>query len=237
MIKRTPKAEPEKERAHFLHIPKTAGTAIKDVLHPLRTDGRYEIVLHRHRDLLSDIPRGDRFFFCVRDPIERFVSRFYSRQREGRPRYHVPWRPAEVEAFGRFTTPNELGEAIGSDDAGHREAAEAAMNGIRHLRDSYWRWFDSERTLRSRREDLLFVAFQDRLTEDFEELLRRLGLQGRGTLPVDDVRAHRNPTSLDRRLSETAVNNLRACYARDYDFIALCRQLRSEEDDAPGRSA
>jgi len=82
-------------RAHFLHIGKTGGTAVKTALKPLVRSGPFDLDLHRHPFTLAKIPEGEVFFFCLRDPIERFVSGFSSRQREGRPRHYRPWGPNE----------------------------------------------------------------------------------------------------------------------------------------------
>lgn len=68
-------------RAHLVHVGKTAGTALKWALVPAAKQGRYELCLHRHADGLAAMPVGDRVFFVVRDPIDRFVSGFLSRER------------------------------------------------------------------------------------------------------------------------------------------------------------
>ena len=59
------------------------------------------------------------------------------------------------------------------------------------------------------------------------ELVRRLELEAmHPTLPDDDIAAHRNPSTLDRRLSDSALENLQRWYARDYEFFEECRELR-----------
>ena len=109
---------------------------------------RFNIVLHPHRTTLPNIPEGERAFFFLRDPIARFVSAFNSRLREGRPRYHYPWRDEEKVAFSIFKTPNELATALSAADSFLRKQAEAAMHGIGqveeacarqgHMRFSLW---------------------------------------------------------------------------------------------------
>jgi hypothetical protein len=108
-------------RAHMLHIGKTGGTAMKDVFASLPSGvGKYEIVVHRHSHRLPQIPRGQKVFFVVRDPVEKFVSGFNSRLREGRPRYHTPWTEAERTAFEQFQTPDMLARALSSEDVDER---------------------------------------------------------------------------------------------------------------------
>lgn len=214
-------------RAHFLHVGKTGGTAIKAALAPATSSGRYRILLHEHATRLADVPAGEKFFFTVRDPVDRFVSGFYSRQRCGRPRYNYPWSAGEAAAFAAFTTAGALAEALGSADVVVRGTAEAAMASIQHVRDSYWRWFTDDEYFLRRSGDLLFLAFHDQFSQDFAVLTRMLGLTGRVALPTDDVGAHRTPATVDRRLSATAVRNLRAWYAADYRFLELARAVWS----------
>jgi hypothetical protein len=116
MLARSFRGPRQKQRAHFLHPGKTGGTALKAALAPVALDGRYEIHLHRHNVLLSDISLGDRVFFSVRAPLDRFVSGFNSRRRQGRPRYDIPWSAAEERAFTTFTSPDALGRALSSND-------------------------------------------------------------------------------------------------------------------------
>ena len=44
-------------------------------------------------------------------------------------------------------------------------------------------------------------------------------------LPDDDVNAHRNPASIDRKLDPEAQENLRRWYGDDYGLIAVCEEL------------
>ena len=211
-----------KEFVHFLHIGKTGGTAAKAAMSGAVCK-RYRLVLHSHHFFLTDVPEGDRCVFFVRDPLSRFVSGFYSRQRQGMPRYFVPWTPAEEAAFRRFSTPGELARSLSSNDAEIQNAGVAAMNGIRHVRDSYWKWFVSEEYLASRFSDILFVGSQEHLDRDFKELRALLCLPDGCALPDNDIAAHRNPAGLDARLDDLARENLFAWYAGDYQFLHVLR--------------
>ena len=88
--------------AHFMHIGKTGGTALRFALHDVRSATAYRLVLHGHRAHLDGIPVGEKFFFSVRDPIDRYVSAFLSRQRQGRPSHYRPWTEGEATAFSRL---------------------------------------------------------------------------------------------------------------------------------------
>jgi hypothetical protein len=211
-------------RAHFLHIGKSGGTAVKTALKPLVDSGPFDLVLHRHPFTLARIPEGEAFFFSLRDPIERFVSGFSSRQREGRPRHYRPWGPQERLAFSRFETANALALALWSENDEEHQAAEQAMRSVQHL-NSVWSWFGSMEAFQARERFLLKVLFIERLDDDFAELVDILGLGPlRPILPHDDVARNRTP-SKPAPLDERAVANLRQWYAPDYQFLEMCRDL------------
>lgn len=213
-------------RVHLLHIGKTGGTAVRSALEPLVKAGTYRVVLHGHDTTLDDIRIGERVVFAIRDPHDRFVSGFYSRQRRGEPRYRFEWSAGEKLAFERFSTASALAEALSADDPDARAAAVAAMGSIQHVRDSYWRWFGDDERFRSRATDIAMVLHQERLDHDFERLVEMLSLEAFApALPDDDVGAHRNPAAVDRSLSDLARKNLGEWYADDHRFVQLCRSM------------
>src|SRR5438309_7646179 len=164
------------QTVHFLHVGKTGGTAIKYALREFTEAGDYMLKLHDHDFTLLNVPDGDKVIFFVRDPIARFISGFYSRQRQGQPRYHVPWTAAEKAAFARFATPSELASALSCERDEQRNAATYAMKNIGHVKSSLWDWLGSEAYFQTRRDAILLVGFQERLNEDFQILKEKLGL-------------------------------------------------------------
>ena len=214
---------------HFLHIGKTGGTAVKYALTRADTGPLLHLHLHNHGMRLVDIPKGELVVFFLRDPITRFVSWFLSRQRQGKPRYNFPWSEAEARAFSRFQTANELGVALSSDDRGLRNAAAAAMNGIQHVRDSFWRWLGTEDELLRRKSDLLFIGQQEYLTDDAAVMATRLKI-GALKLPSDEVESHRNPGHLNRSPESQAIANLRQWYNADYEALCFASKLHGSLD-------
>lgn len=224
-----------KRCVHFLHLGKTGGSAVKHAIETCRNPHMcYVLYLHPHETTLRDVPEGHKFFFLLRDPVSRFVSGFYSRQRQGQPRYYLRWSAGEKTAFERFESPNALGRALCSADPGERAAAEAAMRSIMHVKDSYWNWFESRDYFLSRLPDLFFIGFQEQLAEDFEVLRNKLFLPCL-TLPQDDLFAHRNPAELDRSLDPEALANLKRWYADDYAFVELCHDIVRQREAVHGR--
>ncbi len=214
-----------KPTAHLLHIGKTGGTSVRDTLWGVRCNA-YLVRDHAHDFSLREVPRGQFAIFFLRDPLTRFTSAFYSRQRRGQPRYDFAWSEGEALAFERFPSANALGEAL---SPGHPdvEAASEAMRSIQHVNTSLGDWLGDPDYLRSRADDLLFIGFQEQLESDFARLLQILGIDPKTTrLPSDEIGAHRNPHH-DSSLSATAAANLRSWYGRDYELLALCRELSS----------
>jgi hypothetical protein len=215
---------PYGEPLHVLHVGKTGGTAVNHVLLEHHGAAAYRLIFRGHADTVADVPVGERFMFLLRDPLSRFVSAFNSRLREGRPRYHYPWREEERAAFALFKTPDQLGTALSSDDSARRNQAEQAMRGIGHLNTPYSFWFGEEAAFRARLADVFFIGFQERLSEDFEVLKRKLELPSHAALPRGDA-AHQAPAGFDTRLGSVARANLERWYADDLVFVRLCGEL------------
>ena len=210
---------------HVLHVGKTGGTALNEVLVEHQAACWYRLLFRGHDATLADVPAGEQFLFVIRNPLTRFVSAFNSRLREGRPRYHYPWREEERVAFSIFETPDQLATALSAEDPGERARAEQAMRGIGHLNTPYSFWFGDEAVFRARLTDVFFIGFQEQLDEGFEVLKRKLGLPLAVRLPRDPTVAHRTPAGFQEQLSGTARINLERWYERDLAFVELCREL------------
>lgn len=209
---------------HVIHIPKTGGTALRAALSVAPRPERF--LFHDHLFTLADVPSGEGAVFGLRDPIERFVSGFNSRQRRGRPRYDFPWTPVQAEGFGRFSTAGDMAEALSSPYADQRSVANSLIRDtvLTGVPLSYW--LRSPAYLRSREADLAGILFQLELGGDFERLKIRLDLPKGLSLPSDDVAAHRNPADASTALSPQARANLAAWYAGDYGLFRAARRCR-----------
>jgi hypothetical protein len=184
------------------------------------------VVLRTHGDHLDAIPETDHFFFCVRDPISRFLSGFLSRQRQGLPRYHIPWTEDEAVAFARFDSPVALAVSLSAGGL-EQQHAEAAMRAIYHVRDSYWKWFKEPDYFKRRSDNILWIGRQESL--DLRPLAAVLDLEGL-ELPADPRRANKTLV-VKPELSELGKQNLRQWYAKDYEFLELCDELHPDAGD------
>ena len=218
---------------HFIHISKTAGSAIKEAIRdagePATKFGK--VFLHPHPRKLYELPEDHHVFFTVRDPIARFVSAFFSRLRKGQPTYFREWTAGEEEAFAVFKTPQDLAAGLASHDSETRAAADTAMKEIRQLRNrDLARWLESPALLKRRSDHIVYIARQETLAEDWEVLREILGYPRDIALPADPKVAHRGNKSDDRGLDETARRALVKWYARDYRILAYCDKLRRDRN-------
>ena len=213
--------------AHFLHIGKNAGTAMKAALRQAQGSAKYRVLVHTHEVRLTGISEIDHYFFCVRDPIERYVSGFLSRQRQGQPRFFNAWNEGETEAFPRFHSPDALAVSLSAGGTEQRDA-EVAMRAIRQVRTSYWDWFRDPEYFKSRADHILWIGHQEAL--DLGPLAATLGLESL-VLPTDSWRANKSPDAKPE-VSDLARQNLREWYAKDYLFLDLCTELHPHGDDS-----
>ena len=225
----------ERSNVHFLHIGKTGGSAIKQALETCLQTSRFRILLHHHGVSLQDVPEGELVVFCLRNPISRFVSGFYSRQRKGQPRYFSEWSAAEREVFERFETPDQIARALAEESSENHEAARRAMVSVEHFAP-FRTWLVDLDYFRSRIDDVLFIGFQESLDADFAELVRILGAPPATALPTDDVGAHRTPPHLDRSIAAAGAAALERWYAEDFVFLELCKRIRAAREATRRRS-
>jgi len=214
--------------AHLIHVGKTGGTALRKTLVPYVDAGRYTIFLHGHSMTLSRLRPGEKAFFFQREPLSKFLSAFYYRQRQARPYWHIPWRPDEALAFAQFNSANDLANALSAADGELRAKAVHAMRSIHHVKDSVFRWLVDEAYFLSRLDDILFIGFQEQLGQDFDALKRILHLPDTVHLPTEDSGVYQKTPASLKYLDATAEANLRAWYARDIEFYELCRRIRCE---------
>lgn len=232
---------------HVVHVGKTGGSAIAGALvragfakwnggRPDRTTPCGRIRLHAHGTSLTEVPPGDHVMFAVRDPIARFVSAFYSRQRKGQPRYFFEWTARERMIFERFATPQELAASLSSEDEADRRLAEWSLLNIRHL-NYMERSAGTRSQLRARLDRIAYIARQETLDADWAKLRVILGLPDDVELPAAPDRAHRRDPELGTELKPEHEAALRRFYARDYRLLAYCERLRALRGWGPPRPA
>jgi hypothetical protein len=198
---------------YFLWIGKTGGNSIRNVLqHVGARQVRYSFEVCSHDVTVAMIPPGHGYFFSIRHPVDRFVSGFYSRCRQGKPKNNSPWNRGEAAAFQVFPNANSLAEALSSSNSGVRMDAEKAFSSIMHVKNHLVSWFDGPDFLNQRPP--LRILRQSHLDRDLENFLAScLGLR-MPQIPKDPVARHQSPVKPEP-LSDVAVLNLSRWYRAD----------------------
>ena len=213
---------------HFIHIGKTGGSAVKYALEPYQRYGSYIFIPHSHSFKLMDAQPGEKVIFFLRDPIKRYMSAFYSRQRKGLPHKFYEWTADEEIAFGNFSDPDQLAQSLSSADPDERQRAIHAMNSIHHVNSHYMNWFLSQEYFLSRAADIFHIGFLETLEKDFEFIKKKMRLPEEACLPADPATMHKNPLP-PVPLSSQAIENLKSWYKEDYEFIDFCHRFLSEK--------
>ncbi|PJK28295.1 tetratricopeptide repeat protein [Minwuia thermotolerans] len=212
----------------FLHIGKTGGNAVLEHIGPLAAAHNVDFRRFGHDVRLREALAADpelKMSFVVRDPAARFVSAFWSRLRNGRPKRNSLWSPEEAVAFRWFATPDELACALEAEDERLKSAALFAMNAISHLRRNFAWALGSPEYLERVRHRLFFVAGLDELDQRLPEMAGRMALPRSG-LPNEPAHVHvrpEGPSSADE-LSERGRANLRRFWVQDfeiYDYVVI----------------
>jgi len=214
----------------MLHIGKTGGSYIKHLLSTIPAARSLVRPLYHHYSLetaLGEFP-DERAVFAIRDPLEIFISGFYSRMRKGQPRYNYPWTPEETVIFSTFKTPNELAEALSSERSERKERAADAMRNLQHVAQCLHFYLRSADFVGANRSRISFILRQESLDEDIRCFLARNGVQLSELPAYDEVIRHANPATLDKTLSPAAVRNLTRWYKTDLELYGACQALASE---------
>lgn len=220
-----------RDKCVFIHVGKAGGTYLSAALRVLAKSAGIDMEFTGHQGRITNILRnnpGCRVIFAVRDPLEVFVSGFYSRQRKGAPRHYSEWSRREAEAFARFHTANQLAEALSADDASLKQAATDAMHAIKHLRKNHRFYLQGPHFLRKNKDRILFIFNQASLDDDLNVLYQAYGSNVPDRILNNQRLRHKNPSSIDRHLSRLARQNLVEHYKVDLQIHQTCLSLREE---------
>jgi len=227
----------------YIHVGKTGGSAIKRAIRASHAVAKTKepqvikdkIVLLNHVSLAQatqqfGAPNG--LAFAFRNPLSRFVSGFYCRQRMEWPDHTARWDAGEAAAFAHFDTANDLAEALGSDAPKDRAAAHFAMHAIRHLRRGYRYTFGDLVNFMLNHSHLVRVYIDTTdLTSKGCGFIQRLG----GMASDTAFKPAAVSADYPRDLSAQAQQNLRAFWAQEFEFYDAFTALRDELENVAAR--
>jgi hypothetical protein len=219
---------------HFIHVSKAGGTALKHGIRAARAASGGKLVTqwgdvrgHHHRFRLCDVRADHKAVLAFRDPISRFLSGYFSGRRKGAPRYFLEWTEDERRAFEAFPTPQALADALASRVLERRRDAELALKSIRHLKRPMTFWTGTPAYLREHLDQVVYIARQETLEDDWERLKELFGFPAQVMLPADDLEAHRTTYDEDVELSDEGVEAVRRWYADDFELLEIGDEFRA----------
>lgn len=215
----------------LMHVGKTGGTYLKAIVRANLAEGQNRIALMQHRHRIHDIGQNfgskARAAFVFREPEARFVSGFYSRQRQGRPQYQSTWQPAEAPAFAFFRSPDALIKGFASGDPTELSMAHYAVENITHLKRDYTFHFGTPAEFDQRAHRVVACLDLKDLDDNIDWFLDRIGLAGAKMPPAPP--RHENAPKLPG-LSPEGSAIFREVFAREYvlyeRMTALAAKLR-----------
>lgn len=216
----------------FLHIGKNAGSTIGDFLVELTNQGYTPPMVLGHDWTLELAARRYprmKISFILRDPLERTISGFNSRLRQGRPRNQNMWQDEEAIAFSLFSRVEDFLNACISDDEYLQSAARYAQNNIQHVKDGYVHHFGSINVLKKHIHRIHCVGTMEEIETFLEKLLTPHNICYRDiskTLPPKHESARKSSHYL-ASYSELEMARLRNFFGGEYTLYNELKSLAS----------
>lgn len=207
-------------KAGFILIGGTGGDAVEALLS--RPCERHGIEFSRfpQHTRIDDVLKADpdiRLCFGVSDPLERFVSVFWSRLRRGGPHTNTTWSADEMAVFQWFKSPTHLAEALSSEDERQVSAALFAFDALGDLKHNYEFHMESVDKLKSI-ESRIFMAWDmAEFGERDRELWHSVGLPAdQFRTPAKPLGERARPRPHEEELSALAKRNLQTFWRKDF---------------------
>ncbi len=197
-----------------MHIPKTGGSGIRDLSLKLVERGQPFPCCFPHGWTLAAIakryPRM-RVTLILRDPLERTISGFNSRLRQGRPTYKSLWKPAEAIAFAHFPDVRRYLDALLADDDWSLSACAYANRHVRHLHWNYRYYFRNPEAVRANADRIALVGHIEQADAFVDALLAEAGIPAASAAGLYGSRRHEAQIGLRRCSPATARATSRRC--------------------------
>ena len=198
----------------YLHIGKTGGTTFRAAAERVASSEPFRVPLIFHHDwtvpkIRAAFP-GIKISFVLRDPLERIVSGFMSRLRQGRPTYQSPWTVEEATAFLYFRDARSYLDAILSEGEYEMSAVDFATRSIAHIRRGYRFHIPNTDTASKWLGSVGTLASLEHFAQQLLGCPGELGHAHGNPVPADDVLKSYQADELDR---------LRQHFAQEYQVF------------------
>jgi hypothetical protein len=213
----------------FLHIPKTGGTSLIALGKKLVDKGySFPVCLGhswRAQEVLSHFPKM-KLTIMLRDPLERIVSGFNSRLRQGRPTYDSPWTLAEASVMAMLPSVRHLLDAMLADDEFSISAVAYANSNVSHLHHNY-SFYLKNRNFVVKNQSMFHLVGHMKNFEKFVE-----GIAELSQAPIGLVRdmyqikhsSSESSSSILEQYSNSDLTRLKEIHAEEYAiYNELCR--------------
>lgn len=157
----------------FLHIPKTGGTSLVSYGKKMVGMGYSFPVAFGHSWTVAQIHEyfpKIKLTFILRDPLERMISGFNSRLRQGRPSHNSLWTPAEAAVMAMLPSARHLLDAMLANDQFSISATSYAMRRVSHLRWNYRFYFEDPESVRKHTSTFRMIGRM----EEFDTFVKHL---------------------------------------------------------------
>jgi len=98
---------------------------------------------------------------------------------------------------------------------------------VRHLRRTYVKLLKSVEYIKSRKNSIIYIGFQETYEQDFNNIKKILNLPNM-QININIPKAHIAPTNSNKYLSEKAIENLKKWYAKDIKIYEYCLAHKEE---------
>ena len=209
-------------KINYLHIGKTAGTSFRVSVQSNKKLNEI-IVYNSHKLRMPDVVKG-KVLFAVRDPLSRFVSAFYHRQKKLRRHREEgmdsTWYSNEIKSLDKYPDINMLLSDLFSENRKRNLSAKRAISNIMHLGiyGSYWYWFKSGKYLKSNIDRIYQVIRQENFNSDMILLAEKLD-----AVPIEIAQTRVGDKKINP-VESTYFERLLSYLKKEYEFIEILQE-------------
>jgi len=217
----------------FFHLGKNGGGSVRQYLRPIR---RTWVGAGHDASLDSIAARwpGVPVSFFVRHPVSRFVSGYNNFRRAVIQNGTKRATNDDIIARSWFHTPNDLAEALASDDERTLSAAHYAMSNLGFLSNPLTDNLHSPEVVDAYAGTIAFIGLFENFNTSVEGLRRTFDLPVELAIPTGDTAAHRSPRRLSTRLSAVGQAAVLDWYRADLVLYEHCREIHLQQMEKLG---